>query len=120
MDNDDLLLIIKTLYQYILKCFHFEWKENNKNIHHFDEISGKILDKITNIKINNHNDNHNRNQNLNHNHDNPKHNRQLLHHCCCHRYYHNSSSYCCHDYINNHGNNDHYHKHNHNHNHTRT
>ena len=60
MDNDDLLLIIKTLYQYILKCFHFEWKENNKNIHHFDEISGKILDKITNIKINNHNDNHNR------------------------------------------------------------
>jgi hypothetical protein len=60
MDNDDFLLIIKTLYQYILKCYHLVWKENNKNIHHFDEISGKILDKITNIKINNHNDNHNR------------------------------------------------------------
>ena len=60
MDNDDFLLIIKTLYQYILRCYHIEWKENNKHIHHFDEISGKILDKITNIKINNHVDTHNR------------------------------------------------------------
>ena len=60
MDNDDLLLIIKTLYQYILKCFHIQWKENNKHIHQFDDISGKILDKITNIKINNHADTHNR------------------------------------------------------------
>ena len=39
MENDDLLLIIKTLYQYILKCFHVQWKENNKHIHQFDEIS---------------------------------------------------------------------------------
>jgi hypothetical protein len=60
MENDDLLLIIKTLYQYILKCYHIQWKENNKHIHQFDEISGKILDKITNIKINNHADTHNR------------------------------------------------------------
>jgi hypothetical protein len=60
MENDDLLLIIKTLYQYILKCYHIHWKENNKDIHQFDEIAGKILDKITNIKINNHTDTHNR------------------------------------------------------------
>lgn len=60
MENDDLLLIIKTLYQYILKCYHIHWKENNKDIHQFDEIAGKILDKITNIKINNHADTHNR------------------------------------------------------------
>jgi len=60
INSDDFLLLIKTLYQFLLKVFHFQWKETNKNINHFDDIESKIMQKITNINIENYNDVNNR------------------------------------------------------------
>jgi len=60
IDPDNFMLLIKTLYQYLLKTFHFNWKEKNKHINHFDDIESKIMQKITNINIENYNDVNNR------------------------------------------------------------
>ena len=54
------MLLIKTLYQYLLKTFHINWIEKNKHINHFDDIESKIMQKITNINIENYNDVNNR------------------------------------------------------------
>jgi hypothetical protein len=60
MDAENFLLLIKTLYQYLLKVFHYQWKKNNQHINHFDDIESKIMQKITNINIENYNDVNNR------------------------------------------------------------
>jgi len=60
IEPENFMLLIKTLYQYLLKILQTKWKENNKQIHHFDEIFFKILQKITNMNIDNYNDSTNR------------------------------------------------------------
>jgi hypothetical protein len=60
MGEEDFMLLIKTLYQYLLKTFYFKWKETNKDINHFDDIESKIMQKITNINIEQYNDVNNR------------------------------------------------------------
>jgi hypothetical protein len=60
MCEEDFMLLIKTLYQYLLKTLYFKWKEKNKNMNHFDDIESKIMQKITNINIENYNDVNNR------------------------------------------------------------
>jgi seryl-tRNA synthetase len=58
--SDDFMLLIKTLYQYLLRVLNFKWKETYKHINHFDDIECKIMQKITNINIENYNDVNNR------------------------------------------------------------
>ena len=53
MENDDFLLLIKTLYKYLLTSYQTEWKEHNQHIHHYEEINIKLLYKITNLKTDN-------------------------------------------------------------------
>jgi hypothetical protein len=60
MGEEDFMLLIKTLYQYMLKTFYYKWKETNKDMNHFDDIESKIMQKITNINIENYNDVNNR------------------------------------------------------------
>jgi len=60
MDVENFMLLIKTLYQYMLKVFHYKWKENNQHINHYEDIESRIMQKITNINIENYNDVNNR------------------------------------------------------------
>ena len=60
ISSDDFMLLIKTLYQYLLRVLNFKWKETYKHINHFDDIESKIMQKITNINIENYNDVNNR------------------------------------------------------------
>jgi hypothetical protein len=60
IESNDFLLLIKTLYQSLLKVFYFQWKETYKNINHFEDIESKIMQKITNINIEHYNDVNNR------------------------------------------------------------
>jgi hypothetical protein len=60
MNEEDFMLLIKTLYQYLLKTLYFKWKEKNQHMNHFDDIESKIMQKITNINIENYNDVNNR------------------------------------------------------------
>ena len=60
MENDDFLLLIKTLYKYLLTAYQTQWKEKNLHIHHYDEINVKLLHKITNLKTDNFADTTNR------------------------------------------------------------
>jgi len=60
MENDDFLLLIKTLYKYLLTAYQTQWKEKNQHIHHYDEINVKLLHKITNLKTDNFADTTNR------------------------------------------------------------
>jgi|694.fasta_scaffold40102_5 hypothetical protein len=60
MSEEDFMLLIKTLYQYLLKTLYFKWKERNQHMNHFDDIESKIMQKITNINIENYNDVNNR------------------------------------------------------------
>jgi hypothetical protein len=60
MENDDFLILIKTLYKYLLTSYQTEWKEHNQHIHHYDEINIKLLNKITNLKTDNFADTTNR------------------------------------------------------------
>ena len=60
MENDDFLLLIKTLYKYLLTSFQTQWKEHNQHIHHYDDIHIKLLNKITNLKTDNFADSTNR------------------------------------------------------------
>ena len=60
MENDDFLLLIKTVYKYFLTAYQTLWKEKNQHIHHYDEINIKLLHKITNLKTDNFADTTNR------------------------------------------------------------